>query len=96
MSANIDSNQLLIQFSEACSHLKNQRYKVWQDGNQAKEIYSSGLLYEKLNYIHNNPVKAGLVERAWDYPLSSACDYAGDKGLIEVVLVDHKALINNW
>ena len=96
MSANIDSNQLLIQFSEACSHLKNQRYKVWQDGNHPKEIYSSGFLYEKLNYIHNNPVKAGIVENPWDYQLSSARDYAGYKGLIEVVLLDHKPLINNW
>jgi putative transposase len=38
----------------------------------------------KLNYIHNNPVKEGLVENAIDYMYSSARDYAGKKGLIDL------------
>jgi hypothetical protein len=41
----------------------------------------------KMNYIHNNPVKAELVGRAEDYLYSSARDYAGEKGLVEIVMV---------
>ena len=49
---------LLEYFSKACSHLKRkQKHKVWQDSNHAKEIISTSFLYEKLEYIHNNPVQ---------------------------------------
>ena len=35
---------------------------------------------DKLNYTHNNPVKAGIVEKAEEYLLSSARDYYHGKG----------------
>jgi hypothetical protein len=35
-------------------------------------IFSEQKFMEKVNYIHQNPVKAGLVERAVDYRWSSA------------------------
>jgi hypothetical protein len=40
------------------------------------------MIDQKLNYIHNNPVEAGFVEKAEDYLYSSARDYAGMKGLL--------------
>ncbi|CAN5400374.1 hypothetical protein BH09BAC1_BH09BAC1_02800 [soil metagenome] len=43
------------------------------------------MLRQKLNYIHNNPVEAGFVYRPEDYPWSSAIDYAGGKGRVDVV-----------
>jgi hypothetical protein len=33
--------------------------------------------YEKVEYIHLNPVRAGLVKRAEDWPWSSVRDYTG-------------------
>jgi len=42
---------------------------------------------QKLNYLHNNPVKAMLVYNAEDYVFNSAGDYAGDRGLVEVTLI---------
>jgi len=42
---------------------------------------------QKLNYIHENPVKAMLVHNAKDYVFSSAVDYTGGDGLVEVVLI---------
>ena len=84
-------------FSEACSHLKrNQNYKVWQDGNQAKEIFSTAFLYEKLEYIHNNPVKDMIVEKPEDYLFSSARNYAELDSYVDVFVLDHKPLITNW
>ena len=60
-------------------------YKFWQDGNEAKEVYSAEFLQQKITYIHNNPVRAGWVIEPQHYKYSSAIDYAGDKGLIEVI-----------
>ena len=37
-----------------------------------------------IDYIHNNPVKAGFVIRPEDYPYSSALDFAGEKGLVDI------------
>jgi hypothetical protein len=40
-----------------------------------------------MEYIHKNPVKAGLVEDEEDYLLSSARDFHNKKGLIELCFV---------
>jgi hypothetical protein len=52
-------------------------------------LFSSGFTVQKLNYIHNNPVEAGIVEKAEDYLYSSARDYEYGKkcGLPEVELI---------
>ncbi len=42
---------------------------------------------EKINYIHQNSVEVGLVYRAEDYLYSSAADYAGEKGILDGVIV---------
>ena len=39
---------------------------------------------QKLRYIHENPVRAGIVEKAEEYKYSSAKDYAGEQGLITI------------
>jgi len=66
---------------------KIKNYKFWQDGNEAKEIHTNEFLDQKLNYIHDNPVKAEIVQFDYEYLYSSAKDYAGEKGLIDVVLI---------
>ncbi len=66
---------------------KIKNYRFWQEGNDAQEIYLDDYFNQKLNYIHENPVKAELVNRAEDYRYSSAIDYAGGKGLLEVTVV---------
>ena len=44
------------------------------------------MLQQRLNYTHENPVRAGIVENAEDYVYSSARDYAGKKGLVKLTL----------
>ncbi len=51
------------------------------------ELWSNAVIKEKVNYIHQNPVKAGYVFRAEDYVYSSAIDYSGEKGILEDVVV---------
>ena len=81
-------NWLLNQFGyEGSRNTKNKNYKFWQDGNEAKEIYKEEFMLQKLNYIHENPVKAEIVNSAEEYRYSSAIDYAGGKGLLDVVLL---------
>ncbi len=48
-------------------------------------------MWQKLNYIHNNPVRAGLVYKEEEYVLSSAADYVFGKqiGKVSVALLDH-------
>lgn len=41
----------------------------------------------KINYVHQNPVEAGLVFRTEDYRYSSAIDYSGVKGLLDNIIV---------
>jgi len=66
---------------------KIKNYRFWQEGNDAQGIYLNDYFNQKLNYIHNNPVKAEIVNRAEDYRYSSATDYAGGKGLLDVMVV---------
>ena len=54
---------------------KIKNYKFWQDGNHAQEIFLNDYFEQKLKYIHQNPVKAELVNRAEDYRYSSGVDY---------------------
>ncbi|MCF0059234.1 REP-associated tyrosine transposase [Dyadobacter sp. CY356] len=58
-------------------------YKFWQDGNHAMECFSYEFTKQKLNYIHQNPVRASIVDEAENYLFSSARNYAGLKGLVE-------------
>ena len=62
-------------------------YQFWQVGSHSIELWSSAVIDEKLNYLHQNPVTSGFVSRAENYLYSSAVDYAGEKGLVNVVLL---------
>ena len=66
--------------------LKN--YKFWQDGNHPKELVSNKFTNQKSLYIHNNPVEGMVISQPEVYLFSSARDYAGTKGLIEIELLD--------
>lgn len=63
---------------------KNKFYKVWTNDNHAEEILSDDFLRTKLNYIHQNPVRAGIVDEAEHYLYSSARNYSGGRGLMEI------------
>ncbi|QDT66105.1 REP-associated tyrosine transposase [Calycomorphotria hydatis] len=44
----------------------------WQPKYYPFSLYSRDKVEEKLDYMHENPVRAGLVKRAVDWPWSSA------------------------
>lgn len=59
--------------------------KIWQTSFYDFTIYSQEKYFQKLNYIHNNPVKAGLVKQAIGYTYSSISSYYCGSGMIEVL-----------
>ncbi len=63
-------------------------YRFWRADNRPIELWSNAVIDQKLNYIHQNPVEEGLVFRAEDYVYSSACDYAGEKGLLNIIVIN--------
>ncbi|MBD1392609.1 REP-associated tyrosine transposase [Mucilaginibacter glaciei] len=65
----------------------NEFYQFWQQGNHPIELWSDEVITQKLDYIHHNPVKAGWVDIPEHYLYSSARDYAGEKGLIDGLLL---------
>ena len=71
------------------SHSRNKNYQFWQYGNHPEEIYSTKFMWSKLDYIHLNPVRAGIVEKASHYIYSSASNYVNDTGLITIEKVDN-------
>ncbi len=76
---------LLYRFEYAGKFKTNvNNYKVWQDGNHAKECLTAKFMIEKLSYIHENPVRACIVEVPEHYLYSSARNYVGLKGLLDV------------
>lgn len=70
---------------EPLQRIKNSKF--WQDGNHAKEIYGNNFLWEKLDYIHNNPVEEMIVSNPEDYLFSSARNYAGLDSVLDVFLI---------
>jgi REP element-mobilizing transposase RayT len=62
--------------------------QLWTHENHAEEIFSPKFIAQKVNYIHENPVRAGIVEKAEDYLYSSARNYAGLSSGIETIVLD--------
>ncbi len=72
----------------------NKVYQVWQQHNRPMMCVTPYFTRQKLNYIHNNPVKAGIVDHPEDYRFSSARNYCGRKDtVLEVELIDWGSLV---
>ncbi|MCD8093421.1 MAG: transposase [Bacteroides sp.] len=65
---------------------KISKHRFWQEGCHPELIYLRDFYMQKLNYIHNNPVRQEIVSRPEEYLYSSAKNYAGEKGALEVIV----------
>lgn len=70
---------------EKARHKTDRTYQLWQEGNHPQLIQDEAMMWQKLEYIHNNPVKRGYVDDPVHWRYSSARNYCGQQGLIEVV-----------
>ena len=78
-------------------HPKNKGHKVWRDKNHAIELYTEKVTWQKLNYIHRNPVVAKIVAREQDYLFSSARNYYGLESVLNIdCLTPPVTTVNSW
>ncbi len=66
-------------------HKQNQEYQVWQEGDYPKQIKDDEMMLQKLEYMHHNPIRRGYVDQAEHWRHSSARNYLGMPGLVEVI-----------
>lgn len=63
-------------------------YHLWQRGYDSFCIYNIKMLRQKIDYLHANPVRAGIVFKPWEYKYCSYPNYCGEQGLFEIDLMD--------
>jgi REP element-mobilizing transposase RayT len=76
---------MLAQFKDkGLNNKRNKKYQFWKQDNHPIELYSNYFIDQKVEYIHNNPVEAGIVEKPEEYIYSSAKNYCGEQGLLKI------------
>lgn len=71
------------------SKARNHKHSVWQHHPDSLEIFGEDTFRQKVDYIHMNPVRAGLVSSHVDYLYSSARQWTGRGLEVEPLVVDH-------
>jgi len=66
------------------AHKHDCAYQFWQEGAHPELIQDEEMMYQKVDYIHQNPVKRGYIDHARHWRYSSARDYEGESGLIDI------------
>jgi putative transposase len=75
---------LSMMIKAGTSDSNNINFQFWRQDNHPVQMRTLEMAHQKLDYIHNNPVEAGFVEKPEEYLYSSARDYYGGKGLIKI------------
>ncbi|NMM49490.1 REP-associated tyrosine transposase [Marinigracilibium pacificum] len=83
-----DRSTTQVFYNAGLKNGNNKDWQLWQQHNMPKEIYNVKMFNQKLNYIHQNPVKAGYVKNEEEYLYSSAADWHGKKGMIELSYIN--------
>lgn len=79
----VHCRNLVCNFLRGKENPNNKNSQFWLQDNPPEELITNEFIDQKLNYMHNNPVQAGLVAEPEHYRYSSAVDYAGRKGIVE-------------
>ena len=66
-------------------HKMDQTHQLWQEGSHPEQIHSDEIMLQKLEYMHNNPLRRGYIDEPAHWRYSSARDYLGAKGLLDVI-----------
>jgi len=84
---------ILLSYSNRFRHKYNYVGHVWQGRFLSKVITSEGQIISNVQYIHNNPIRANMVDRNTDYVWSSARCYEGisNPGIERKIAIDRFA-----
>ncbi|MEA1935836.1 MAG: transposase [Thermodesulfobacteriota bacterium] len=66
------------------AHKTDRAYQFWQEGVHPELIQNEEMMRQKIEYIHRNPVERGYVDNPEHWRYSSARNYSGMAGLLEV------------
>jgi len=80
-----DHAVLLNLRSAKSPYKKESEYQLWQEGFHPILIQNSEIMRQKMIYMHHNPVRKGYVEKPEDWEYSSARNYSGQEGVLEVI-----------
>ncbi len=61
-------------------------HQVWQEGYHPQLISSEEMLFQKIDYMHFNPVKRGFVNQPEEWRYSSACNKDDESN--EIITLD--------
>ncbi|MDR8391405.1 transposase [Aliifodinibius sp. S!AR15-10] len=65
-------------------HKTDRHFQFWEESFHPKQIEGDDMMDQKITYIHQNPVKRGYVDKPEHWRYSSARNYLGSEGLIEI------------
>ncbi len=84
-------------FRNAGQHQGNNKdYQFWQQNNHPIELFSPLVTFQKIDYVHNNPVASGIVSEADHYLHSSARDYLGIKGVLDIEILERPMSLEGY
>lgn len=86
---------MLQRFEQSSQNLRRlEKYQLWQSCSNPTHIDFRQLfkLQERILYVHENPVRDKIVAKPEDYLYSSAGDYAGQKGMVNVTVINFDEL----
>ena len=76
---------LLWMMKKAADKKRNvKKRQVWQQHNKPIELWSGKVIKQKIDYVHNNPVKTGFVTDPVHWKYSSARNYADDETIMKI------------
>lgn len=78
----------LLWMMERAGQKHNDKFQLWQPESHPIELTTAEIANQKLEYIHYNPVETGFVTKEEDWLYSSAIDYNGGKGLLEIIQLE--------
>lgn len=70
-------------------HKSDRRHQLWQEGTHPKMIENEQMMLQKIDYIHQNPVRRGYVEESVHWRYSSARNYSGLDSLVNVTFFNY-------
>lgn len=73
-----DSREYILPLLKEANSENDQEYQVWRKGNWPELVEDEDFFNQKLDYIHENPVMKGYVEKEEDWVYSSARNYICD------------------
>jgi putative transposase len=71
---------------------RNHKHSVWQHHTDSLEVYGEKTFLQKVEYIHLNPVRGGLVEMVEDYRFSSSRLWNGKASEDEPLVTDQQLI----